>query len=568
MREKINEHYLSALHDIPTEDITILEKNGDVIFGDNEDYNTLINLATFSDLKIYTNYETVANQIDLKNYIQYQVAQIYMDNTDWPGNNIKFWKSKNGKWRWILFDTDFGFGIWNNENYKNNTLAFALESAGPNWPNPPWSTLLFRKLMTNQVFRNQFINTFADELNTRFQPTVVKAKIDENANRIRSEMTRQIFKWSGTNMQNWQNQISGMKTFANQRLFHIRKYIQEEFDLPQQRSVVIKMDAPSKGSVQLNTLTLTEFNWQGIYFQSVPITLTALPKEGYLFDHWSGDASGTATTITIDPTKVLVITAHFKKSIDALETDIIINEINYNSSDEQDSGDWIELHNRGSVTQNISNWVFKDDNDEHSYILPQGTVLPADGYLVLTQNSNKFQQQFPTVQNQIGDFDFKLSSDGELLRLYNPTNKLIDSLQYLPDNGWPESANGQGPTLELLNPITDNSLKDNWTAYTFTGTPGTTNGIYTTPTHFLSSATIQVYPNPFTNDLIISVSLPTTSPLTIELVNSTGQQMIYHPDLQLSGANYSLDLSTIVTGTYWVKVASKEGVVIQKVIKI
>jgi len=41
-REKINEHYLAALHNVPTKDITILEKNAAVIFGDNQAYSELI----------------------------------------------------------------------------------------------------------------------------------------------------------------------------------------------------------------------------------------------------------------------------------------------------------------------------------------------------------------------------------------------------------------------------------------------------------------------------------------------------------------------------------------------
>ncbi len=569
MREKINEHYLSALHDVPTNDISLLEKNGDIIFGDNTEYEQLIDFISTNNLANQFHYEAVKNQVDIANYIQYNIAQIYFDNTDWPGNNIKFWKSKNGKWRWILFDTDFGFGIWNNQNYRNNTLAFALAKFGPAWPNPPWSTLLLRKLMTNEGFQNQFINTFADELNTRFQPSAVKDKIVENANRIRPEMPRHINRWFGTDMQTWQIKINAMRTFADQRLFHMRNFIQEEFNLPEQRNVRIRVEDNSQGSVQLNTLTLTEADWRGIYFQSVPIRLQALPKAGYLFDRWSGDITSTESTVTIDPTKNLTITAHFKRNAAAfLETDIIFNEINYNSNDEQDAGDWVELYNRGSVDQNISNWIFKDGNDEHNFTLPQGTVVPANGYLVLTNSTDKFQQHFPMVQNQIGDFDFKLSSDGELIRLYNASNQLIDSLTYLPDMGWPETANGFGPTLELVNPEMDNAIVDNWATYDFTGTPGALNGVYITSTQLLPVSSITVFPNPVTNDLRISLSLPIRSPVDIELVSITGQQVYYHPNQQFLDNNYSLDLSTLTNGTYWLKVTSKEGVLIQKIIKL
>jgi hypothetical protein len=105
----------------------------------------------------------------IDNFIRYEVAEIYFDNQDWPGNNIKFWKPKTGgKWRWILYDTDFGFGLFNSGAYQNNTLAFATNPNGPGWPNPPWSTLFLRKLLINNSFRYEFINCFADYANTIF----------------------------------------------------------------------------------------------------------------------------------------------------------------------------------------------------------------------------------------------------------------------------------------------------------------------------------------------------------------------------------------------------------------
>ena len=94
--------------------------------------------------------------------MQYEAFQIFVDNRDWPGNNIKFWRDHRvgGKWRWILFDTDFGFGIWDPGAFTFNTLEFALDPYGPGWPNPPWSTFLFRQMMENDHFKHVFINTY------------------------------------------------------------------------------------------------------------------------------------------------------------------------------------------------------------------------------------------------------------------------------------------------------------------------------------------------------------------------------------------------------------------------
>ena len=42
---------------------------------------------------------------------------------------------------------------------------------------------------------------------------------------------------------------------------------------------------------------------------------------------------------------------------------MVINEINYNSSDDFNPGDWVELFNEGGLDLDMSGWVFKDDNE-------------------------------------------------------------------------------------------------------------------------------------------------------------------------------------------------------------
>jgi len=50
----------------------------------------------------------------------------------------------------------------------------------------------------------------------------------------------------------------------------------------------------------------------GEYESGLNVTLTASPASGYLFDHWSGNASGTSSSITINMNTNKDVTAHFK----------------------------------------------------------------------------------------------------------------------------------------------------------------------------------------------------------------------------------------------------------------
>ena len=49
--------------------------------------------------------------MDINQFINYYIAQIYVFNQDWPQGNIKYWRPQtaSGRWRWMLYDLDFGF---------------------------------------------------------------------------------------------------------------------------------------------------------------------------------------------------------------------------------------------------------------------------------------------------------------------------------------------------------------------------------------------------------------------------------------------------------------------------
>ena len=89
------------------------------------------------------------------NYIDYHISKVFFGNIDWPGNNTKLWKpQKEGyQWRWALSDYDDGM-----KNIAYNSIAHSLNDEGIVWPNPEWSTLLFRKLMANSSFKSQYKN--------------------------------------------------------------------------------------------------------------------------------------------------------------------------------------------------------------------------------------------------------------------------------------------------------------------------------------------------------------------------------------------------------------------------
>jgi len=560
LREKINEHFVVSKHGGKPEDVTLLERNGEIIFGDNEAYLDLIDFVSSHNLSNTSNYKQVEDKVDIENMITYQIAQIYFNNTDWPGNNIKFFKTKNGKWRWILFDTDFGLNIWDGNGTTNNTLEFALESNGPNWPNPPWSTLLFRSLIQNLEYRNRFINRFADEMNSRFLNSNISSQISKVSGAIQPEITSHFGRWNGDPSQ-WNGHIQRMRDFSLRRPSIMKNHITKQFALPNYHNISVSNPNPNFGFVRLNSLVIDAGYWQGDYFETVPITMIAIPKEGYKFSRWEGAANSTEQEININLTQGSTITPIFVEDNSNL-LDLTINEINYSSSEDHDTGDWIELYNPSSSTKDISQWIIKDSDNEHAYTIPEGTLIENDGYLVVTRNSDKFMALHSTVTNMVGDMDFGLSSSEDMVRLYNPEGVLVDSVSYTSTAPWPEDAAGQGFTLELTDPGLDNSNPEHWDNIHQYGSPGRSNRKSTATQNLSDHLDISLSPNPTPGNIRLEFSLAESEYLSINLVDINGRQLKEFSNQKFSSGDHSLQIQVndLPNGVYFLRFRSDKAI--------
>ncbi len=536
IREKLNEHYVASHHNVDPDNIDLLESHGKANHGDAEEWWELYDFIENNDMQNSNNYEFVKAKIDIENFIEYYVAEIYFDNTDWPGNNIKYWKEKSntGKWRWMLYDTDFGFGLYSNfgynerKRYKHNTLAFALASNGPGWPNPPWSTLLLRKFMENHFFKRKFVNYFCDFLNTRFDPENVVFSLDEATAVIAMEMEAHINRWPAIGSVNkWQSNLAVMKQFGIYRAGYCFAHLNSTLDLGGTATINLKVEPADGGSIKLNHINISEPEWRGNYFKTIPIDLVAVPKPGYRFEKWEGDVISNEKEITdLRLTDNHTLSCRFSPYTPE-EVPVVINEINYKSAADFDTGDWVELYNNSDATIDVSNWQFMDAQEDNWFVIPDGTIMAPESYLILAENSEDFKNFYPAIENIAGDFDFGLNRQEEIVRLYDLAGELVDSVKYTSSSPWPEAPNGSGATLILKSPGLDNLSAENWTASAPYGSPGHSNisTEITGQNEVVQKFVLhQNFPNPFNGETKICYHLAKAGQVKLSVFNLAGQK--------------------------------------------
>jgi len=275
--------------------------------------------------------------MDIENYIDYNIAHIFSGNIDWPGNNVCIWRyrtndglydreapyGQDGRWRWFLKDVDYGFGLYGS-SVSRNTLNFASSEKQESYANPEWATFLLRTLLKNTDFRNEFINRFADRINTTFEPTRVLNVLNGVAASMEPEIKENYDRWQKISYDFWRILVEEIRTYAKERPANVRQHIASQFAGSGVTGIAsVKLNAdPAKGYIRINSIDIKtttpgvkkQDEWTGMYFKGVPVTVKAIPEVGYIFDHWEGipEELSNLDTITFNPSGDVSITAVFK----------------------------------------------------------------------------------------------------------------------------------------------------------------------------------------------------------------------------------------------------------------
>jgi spore coat protein H len=236
--------------------------------------------------------------------------------------------------------------------------------------------------------------------------------------------------------------------------------------------------------------------------------------------------------------------------------DIVINEINYNSADNKDSGDWVELYNNSNSTTELKNWYFSDSDNAHKFKLP-AIDLDANDYLVLFANESDFRDVYGKVNPAIGEFDFGLSGGGELIRLFNDKDELVDFVEYSDNTPWPEGADGDGKTLELINPNFDNTLPESWKDSEEEGGSPCMPNSATDTIDENKKVTYKLYPNPCKE--LISFDFENLGDIFEYSIIDVNGKVFYKSKSILKTGTIQIVTAELATGVYYLMIKTENG---------
>lgn len=221
LRERIDADELALRHGIKKKKFTVLEDRGLLDHGDSAEipaFKAAVARSWTWDHRAPTFIDSVGRLVDLDGFLTYMAAQVILGNSDWPDQNVKYWRYtgrpdsagvRDGRWRFVMGDSDMGLGF--NGGSAVDLLAHMRTQSGP-------VAGLFLSCMRNRTLRERFRARVDQLLNGPLSAAAIEQAIDRHLHALRPEMPCHIRRWRRPlTMAAWLDRVEELKRFARER---------------------------------------------------------------------------------------------------------------------------------------------------------------------------------------------------------------------------------------------------------------------------------------------------------------------------------------------------------------
>lgn len=230
IRERIDKYYLQDNFGVDKDSVTLLNGSpytgGCCTEGNAEEYIDLLQYLAENDITDPAVYSFIDQKIDLAEYANYLITEFWSANYDWPSNNVRYWKenTEDAKWRWVLFDLDFGLRFYDRpsiNNYIENLTTNTSEEA----------TELGNHLFKSETFVNLFVGLFEYHLKSTFSPEKVACEVITYREYMMPGMSEYLSRFASPfDISYWESGVNEIyEEYAAFRPCYIRDQILEQF---------------------------------------------------------------------------------------------------------------------------------------------------------------------------------------------------------------------------------------------------------------------------------------------------------------------------------------------------
>jgi hypothetical protein len=462
--------------------------------------------ASRQNMTVPANYSAVVGMLDVDQFIDYMIVHYYAGGgADWSHNN--WYATFNhvdaaGRWRFHAWDQEHAFPTTDND---------AAE------PNPDWNefsdltpkddfeapTELFRNLIANSDFKLRFSDRAQALMNNggALTEAAAQAAYVARLNEIDQAIVGESARWGDNRSPNDPyTRQDWLDVNLNNTTGDMKAVVPDFFPV---RTGVVLADFASAGWLQ-SLLAPVFNNYGGEVEPGFDVTInkpTGSPAAAEIYYTTDGSdprlSNNSANPLALHSTGPTAIDVDVPKQIRAriksgTEWSAIIDatfvlpdrfpvritEIHYHPANylgvaDSDDLEFIELLNTGDESVNLAGvQITQFTATPYQF----GDIdLAAGERIVVARSPSVFQSVYGNSINlaPAGYADANLSNGGERVVLIGPHGETLQDFTYDDSAPWPTSPDGDGPSLEIIDPPGDATNAVNWRASTSNGgSPG------------------------------------------------------------------------------------------------
>jgi hypothetical protein len=244
-------------------------------------------------------YATVTSQLDVQSLADYIIVNALVNCTDWLNYNTGWWRGLNPngghqKWGYILWDNDATFAFYINYTGIPDTSRYAplcqVETGGLS--DPDGHLDLLGHLRQNPDFNHFYISRYADLMNTAFSCGEMLGQLDAWTAMIDPEMAQHATRWNGTYGE-WLTNVARLRNFVAARCSLVSTSMNGCYNTTGPYNITVDADPRNAGKVQMNSMTIDQFPWNGFYFGGLAVNMRAVVTDtvNFQFDHWTSNST-------------------------------------------------------------------------------------------------------------------------------------------------------------------------------------------------------------------------------------------------------------------------------------
>ena len=242
LRERTDRFMLAQFEGLSLDEadnITLLQGNGRVKYGSNKEYKAMLKkIKAGNPAKNPEDLQYILDNVDVDNLFEYIAFEMFFGNSDIGNTRFYRFKGDGNKWKWVLYDVDYGLYMSSFNSPKSYTKEKGMGEKNID------NTIL-RKLLSVPEYKDRYLTIYGNifkKLTTQVMLDILQGLVDQ----ITPEMQLHWARWGEENDQDvlaevpttvdgayryWEKRVERLRNVVRLRPTRLWEYTQDAFNL-------------------------------------------------------------------------------------------------------------------------------------------------------------------------------------------------------------------------------------------------------------------------------------------------------------------------------------------------